>query len=409
MRLLNKKLKIRFFEKIHLDQNVLITYLFFFLGPLILSFGDILKNQRLNGDHIAQTFDTNFLNLLYLAFIYLATPLLIFFLPLIKIKQFRILRTNFWPKKVSNKLLLVIFSTLTLLIYFFGLIPVGSGPTNIVAYLITLINPIFLVLIIFFLSFNKLSLFFSSFLLFMIAIYSKSFFSIFILLGINLIYFFDKLKHRPKLQWFLIIGTLFILILISFTEIINFTNILNYIYAFRQDLRGSEVPINPEALYGYAVGRVSSFSSMLYIFTSKISSLELDFLSNLQVIIKPFISDLSINDITKSFNDYVLGFDREWGTILSLPGTIFLLFKADISPLTSILELLIYFLFISILSSLFPTSAYLNRLVIILFLSFQGLLSGILYEFVNLSKSLILISLILNLFQRKNFSNKKNN
>ncbi|MAV64785.1 MAG: hypothetical protein CMG00_06315, partial [Candidatus Marinimicrobia bacterium] len=148
MRLLNKKLKIRFFEKIHLDQNVLITYLFFFLGPLILSFGDILKNQRLNGDHIAQTFDTNFLNLLYLAFIYLATPLLIFFLPLIKIKQFRILRTNFWPKKVSNKLLLVIFSTLTLLIYFFGLIPVGSGPTNIVAYLITLINPIFLVLII---------------------------------------------------------------------------------------------------------------------------------------------------------------------------------------------------------------------------------------------------------------------
>ncbi|RPG17980.1 MAG: hypothetical protein CBC84_001930 [Pelagibacteraceae bacterium TMED124] len=243
----------------------------------------------------------------------------------------------------------------------------------------------------------------------MIAIYSKSFFSIFILLGINLIYFFDKLKHRPKLQWFLIIGTLFILILISFTEIINFTNILNYIYAFRQDLRGSEVPINPEALYGYAVGRVSSFSSMLYIFTSKISSLELDFLSNLQVIIKPFISDLSINDITKSFNDYVLGFDREWGTILSLPGTIFLLFKADISPLTSILELLIYFLFISILSSLFPTSAYLNRLVIILFLSFQGLLSGILYEFVNLSKSLILISLILNLFQRKNFSNKKNN
>ncbi len=409
MRLLYKTLKIRFFEKINLDQNVLFTYLFFYLGPLILSFGDILKNQRLNGDHIAQIFNINFINLFYFAFIYLGTPLFIYFLPLIKIKQFRILRKNFWPNKVSNKLLLLIFSTLTLLIYFFGLIPVGSGPTNFVAYLITLINPIFLVLTIFFLSFNKLSLLFSSFLLFMIAIYSKSFFSLFILLGINLIYFFDKLKNRPKLQWFLIIGTLFVLVLISFTEILDFSKILNFIYTFRQDLRGSEVQTNPEAVYGYAIGRISSFSSMLYIFTSKISSLELDFLSNLKVIIKPFISDLTINDITKSFNDYVLGFDREWGTILSLPGTIFLLFKADISPLTAILELLIYFLFISILSSLFPTSAYLNRLVIILFFSFQGLLSGILYEFVNLSKSLILISFILNLFQRNSFSNKKNN
>lgn len=401
-----KKIKIRFLEEIYIDANIAITYIYFYLGPLILSFGDIFKNKRLNGDHIGQSFDTNFINLTGLSIIYLVIPIFLFFIPLLKIKQIRDINTLIWPKRISNKIILLIFSTLTVALLIFGLEPVGSAPTNFGAYILTFINPIFLILVIFFLSFNYLSLLFSNFLLLMVSFYSQSFLPIFFLFGINILYFFDKLKYKPKLQWFIILTTLLGLIIFAFSESDIISNLLEIIYTFRQDLRGSDIPIKPETVYGYAIGRFSSFSAMIYIIKSNISSLDVDFLSNLKVIFQPLLPDIMVNDLSKSFNDFLLGADRDWGTILSFPGMVYQTFKTNNSIFESAFDLLIYFLFVGLLANLFPKSNYLNKLVIILFFSFQGILSGIFYEFFNLAKSLLVISLILMIFRKSKKSYK---
>ncbi len=402
MKKLKNKFKILFLEEIHLDPNTLFTYIYFYLGPLILSFGDIFKNKRLNGDHIGQSFDSTFLILLGFSIIYLVTPIFLFLIPLLKIKQTREINSFLWPKRISNQLTLLIFSVLTIFLLIFGVEPVGSAPTNFGAYILTFINPLFLILVIFFLSFNSLSLIYSSFLLLILTFYSQSFLPLFYLLAINLIFLFDKLKSKAKLQWFLIGIILLVLSIFSFSKSDIFSNLLEIIYSYRQDLRGSDIPINPETVYGYAIGRFSSFSAMIYIIKSNITSLDIDFLSNLKVLFQPFFPDIIINDVSKSFNDFLLGSDRDWGTILSFPGMIYQTFNTSNSIFESFFDLLIYYLFIGLLANLFPISKYVNRLVIILFFSFQGLLSGVFYEFFNLAKSLIAISLILKIFSRSN-------
>jgi hypothetical protein len=357
----------------------------FYLIPLLISLGIIFSTNHLLGDFVSVTVTSSQSELLFAGFLYLLPLVFIGFIAAFA-QKVRIGHDN----KNYESYLFVLLLIVTALASIFGLPSIGAenlSNFDTVQKAILKFNPTLLFLIFVFSNSSTKRLILSCICILYLGYIQKSLLPIFLVfMGVSTHFVRNKNTSPYKLM-------LYILLIVGATY--SLSDLVSYLYQFRNDLRGSSAIHNSELVVSYAVGRINSFSSFYYILSEGCCSRSPDSFYLVNNFLQRFIAiPLPTFSPTQVFNDDYLGVAAyDYAIFISYAGSLLIEWREN--PIFLIATVFTAFVLIFMAYKLTPLPSNKEKLPLFLLLFYSPYLSGEAWEFSIMIQSLVVIRLTL--------------
>ena len=374
--------------------NHLLLLICIYILPSVLSLAYSLGSGYLTGDHWHIRYSNPFrLANSYLVFWLILSLALSLLSILCRLRSLYRFSSTIWVHSLPTRLSALILIAFSLLIAYFGIVPVGAASPGPLATLISSLNPTYGILILVTLNSSSAILVLSVVTLLITSFKSHSLFPLLFILFIALYIHKDSVVIKLNKSRILL-TTVFSAALVP---ILGSTSVS--LLDFRNSLRGTENSLdllasdpNANHFFGLLIGRIRSFSSLVFL-RDLVETLPINFTTNVPLfyVFQRILSSFGLADLPQSFgmsfNDYIIGTQRDWGTIMSLPGYFILAYNQDISR--AIVDLFSLVLLLAVLVSLAPPSNR-YRYGFLLITAYQYLLSGDPFELISVIRSLLM-------------------
>jgi hypothetical protein len=379
-----------------------------YIIPVFLSFAYSLFEGYLTGDHWHLRYqDTARLAQGFVVFCLFNALFLLVLCFLSRLDLLKRLSRTIWVQSLPTSACVLILVSLMVLIQSIGLVPVGASSPSRFATLLSSFNPLYGILILVALNTSRITLILSTAASLFASLQSHSLFPLVFIFLIFIYAYKDFMVIRLSARHIVLIIALSVIVVASLGAVFN---VLLGLFEFRNSMRGSEasmstvVQLPQENLFlGMIIGRISSFSAFIFMrdFVEN-SSFALNNGPSVFYIFERLLGLLQLGlhydsplSVGGYYNDMVIGIQRDWGTIMSLPGYFLLTLHLGLAHLMS--DLFSVFSLLVLLSILaFPAQSH--RLAFVLIASFQYFISGDPLELINTAKSIILWLILIKLF-----------
>lgn len=367
----------------------------FYLIPLLVSLGIIFSTNHLLGDFVSVTVTGAHSEVLFAGLLYLLPLIFVGFISAFA-QKVRIGHDN----KNYDSYLFVLLLIVTALASIFGLPSIGAENLShfgTVQSVILKFNPTLLFLIFVFSNSSTKRLILSCICILYLGYIQKSLLPVFLVfMGVSTHFVRNKNISPRKLLLY---------ILLMMGTIYSLSDLISYLYQFRNELRSSSDIFNSELVISYAVGRINSFSSFYYILSEGCCSRSPDYFYLVNNFLQRFISiPLPTFSPTQVFNDDYLGSAAyDYAIFISYAGSVLIEWRSN--PIFLIATIFTAFVLIFMAYKLTPIPSNKEKLPLFLLLFYSPYLSGEAWEFSIMIQSLVVIrfTLYVTLIFRRSF------